>query len=146
MKRSVSCANICAIGSVAEFRGRRYTAILSVQVRASCDRQNQDCCHGSSGRNGVTNWLFEFKVKDVLKGKWDKNQILSVGVELYDGQKGDGIPAYLKKGGRCILFLKERCSKDFSKYYKSVDPWFGIQPGSGTMAERLKAPAGEGSP
>lgn len=83
---------------------------------------------------GVNQYLFDFKVTEVLKGKTTTN--VAVRVVRFEQDKEDLLPD-LKKGVKCILFLKSDWPN--KPEWKSADPWFGFQRYSPAMARSLKS-------
>jgi hypothetical protein len=71
--------------------------------------------------------FFEFKIAQVLKGNGPaKGTTMKVSTLHYAFDPEDQ-PRELRKGGKCILFLKAARPKE-SPAWATVDPWFGVQP------------------
>ncbi|MCH7725931.1 MAG: hypothetical protein IH991_05540 [Planctomycetes bacterium] len=90
---------------------------------------------------GVVNYICEFKIAEVLKGKKPSKSPMAVNVIRFEMGKDDRVP-FLKKGGKCILFLKQARRGTIPAWH-TVDMWFGIQRPSPWMVRSLKRLAGE---
>ncbi|HUY91211.1 MAG TPA: hypothetical protein VMV10_20905 [Pirellulales bacterium] len=77
------------------------------------------------------------KVGRIMRGGVQGDEIAASVVRLEDESSE---PPFLKKGGRVILFLRERKG---DPRYETVDPWFGIQQGNSDMEELLDEVFGE---
>ena len=85
---------------------------------------------------GIANYVCDFKVADVLKGKLLAEKTLTVKIARFERDEDDRIPE-LKNGGKCILFLK-RAANGETPSWKTADFWFGLQRPSPWMARSLK--------
>ena len=89
-----------------------------------------------SGRDGVPNYICEFKVSDVLKGDEKlKGETIRVNIVRRELNKKDKHPL-IKKDAECILFLKK--ADNAMPSWETADFWFGIQYPSPVMAKSLK--------
>jgi hypothetical protein len=84
---------------------------------------------------GVVNYHCQVAVSEVLKGKVSSKDELTVTIIRFESAEEDKLP-WLKKGARCILFLKSADPKTPS--WETADVWFGVQPSSPWMARSLK--------
>lgn len=53
--------------------------------------------------------------------------------------EGAGCPELLKKGKRCVVFLKWIYGGPASTSHVTIDPWFAVQPANPKMIELLRA-------
>lgn len=87
---------------------------------------------------GMTYYSFDFKVREVVKGKLAAAKLVHVRInrtEYYTAEES----TFLKEGSSCILFLKPLEIKGLEKSsWQSADLWFGAQPYNYEMLERLK--------
>ncbi len=98
---------------------------------------DEDFSGNASEGGTIVAWQLRLTVVEVLKGEWDKSKQLRAEVKRFDSSPKDRLP-YLKKGERCIFFLKNRNLPGKPPYWQTVDMWFGVLPGSPTMAASLK--------
>lgn len=98
---------------------------------------DEDFSGNASEGGTIVAWQLKLTVVEVLKGEWDKSKQLRAEVKRFDSSPEDRLP-YLKKGERCIFFLKNTNLPGKPPYWQTVDMWFGVQPGSPTMAASLK--------
>ena len=91
---------------------------------------------GLTGEYGVVNYVCKVNVLEVLKGTSIEKQELSVNIVRFERDPQDRIP-WLKKGAKCILFLKWVGPKGVPTW-KTADFWFGIQRYGPWMARSLK--------
>ncbi|HEV3255428.1 MAG TPA: hypothetical protein VG013_00985 [Gemmataceae bacterium] len=89
---------------------------------------------------GVVNYHCRVAVSEVLKGKVSTKGELAVNIIRFESAEEDKLP-YLKKGAKCILFLKSADPKTSS--WETADVWFGVQQFSPWMARSLKRLAGQ---
>lgn len=90
---------------------------------------------------GVINYVLEVKVLEVLKGKLPaKANRLRLSIVRFEMKDEDKHPS-MKKGSRCILFLKS-ARKGSIPAWTNADMWFAVQPHSPWMARSLKRLAG----
>jgi hypothetical protein len=94
---------------------------------------------------GAVHYNCNAAVAEVLKGAGEASpkDELSVSIIRLEREAEDKVP-YLKKGGKCILFLKSAGVK--VPYWESADVWFGVQRHSPWMARSLKRLAQEKTP
>lgn len=87
---------------------------------------------------GVINHVGDFKISQLIKGKpLGKRRVggtINVYIVRFELQPEDRLPE-LKKGGKCILFLKH--NERQTPPYRTSDMWFGVQPASPTLAAAL---------
>jgi hypothetical protein len=98
---------------------------------------------GVMGELGVVNYLCDFKVEQLLKGKRPPGEELKVNIVRFESHKDDKFPG-LRKGGRFILFLKDMRPAKRIPPWETADVWFGIQHPSPKMARSLARLAREG--
>jgi len=80
-----------------------------------------------------------------LKGNGPaKGTTIQVSAFHYDFDPEDQ-PRELRKGGRCILFLRAARPKE-SPAWAIVNPWFGVQPASPFKARNLARLAADEAP
>jgi hypothetical protein len=82
---------------------------------------------------GVVHYPCDVAVTDVLKGAAPEKP-LRVNIIRFERDEADTLP-WLKKGARCILFLKAASGMPA---WQTADVWFGIQPESPWMVRSLK--------
>jgi hypothetical protein len=96
---------------------------------------------------GVVHYGGTFRIDQLIKGKAQGERrvggTIDVHVVRFESAPEDRLPE-LKKGGRCILFLKE--NKQPGSPCSTVDVWFGVQRPSPWMARSLARLAGEQAP
>lgn len=85
---------------------------------------------------GVVNYVCKVNVLEVLKGTSIEKQELSVNIVRFEIDPQDRIP-WLKKGAKCILFLKWVGPKEVPAW-QTADFWFGIQRYGPWMTRSLK--------
>jgi len=95
---------------------------------------------GESTEGGVIHYLADFKVAQLIKGEERGNRkvggTIRVNVIRFEFDPEDRLPE-LKKGGKCILFLKVD-DKQEKATHLSADVWFGVQRPNPTMVRSLK--------
>lgn len=96
---------------------------------------------------GVVNYGGKFRIDQLIKGKVQGERrvggTIDVCIIRFEAVPGDRLPE-LKKGGRCILFLKD--NKQPGSPHTTVDVWFGVQRPSPWMARSLARLAGGQAP
>jgi hypothetical protein len=95
----------------------------------------------SSEEVGAVYYACEFRIADVLKGRKQADESIHIIVTRFELDEGDRLPE-LKKGCKCILFLKNTGSGEKPRLETS-DVWFGFQRPSPSMARLLKKLAAE---
>jgi hypothetical protein len=90
---------------------------------------------GITSAGSVTDF-FDFKIAQVLKGKGPAEGTTMKVSALYFTFDPEDQPRELRKGGKCILFLKAAPPK-VSPAWTTVDPWIGVQPASPFKARNL---------
>jgi hypothetical protein len=90
---------------------------------------------------GVLLYSCDFEISEVLKGQTSVKN-LKVGIARFGFADEDRLP-YLKKGAKCILFLKDTGTKGKPQWI-TADFWFGVQHPSPSMARSLKRLADAG--
>ncbi len=100
-------------------------------------RVTVDEVHGPNSHEGglVNDYPVDVTVLEVLKGVEPQKKLKAMMV-LY-GDQADDRPPTLRRGAKCILFLK-RLPKGSIPTWENADRWFGIQHGSPSMAEDIK--------
>jgi hypothetical protein len=91
---------------------------------------------GISSEVGVVEYACDFRVAEVLKGDKPGPTTLRVMIVRFELEEGDQLPE-LKKGGKCILFLK-RASRGDIPPWRTADFWFGVQRPNLSMGRSLK--------
>jgi hypothetical protein len=91
---------------------------------------------GISSEVGVVEYACDFRIAEVLKGGTPGSGTLAVNIVRFELEEGDRLPE-LKKGGKCILFLKS-ASRGEMPPWRTADFWFGVQRPSPWMARSLK--------
>jgi hypothetical protein len=86
--------------------------------------------------SGVVHYVFDFRPVEAAKGALPSEAAVKVSVVRLE-QARDERPAYLRKDGRCILFL-DRAPASETPPWRSADAWFGIQPANAAMTRALK--------
>lgn len=85
---------------------------------------------------GVVYYLCDFKVVDTIKGRHGADGKLPIRITRYELEEGDRLPE-LRKGSRCILFLKNAGSVGTPRW-TTVEVWFSVQRYSPTLVRELK--------
>ena len=92
--------------------------------------------HGVWDEKGVVNYICDFRIAEVLKGKKPGTDTVAVNIVQFELDKEDRLPG-LKKGTKWIVFLKS--APDGAKPpWRTADFWFGVQRPSPWMAQSLK--------
>jgi hypothetical protein len=94
---------------------------------------------------GSVTYRCDFAVTEVLKGSAPGPKQVIVHVSRW-ADSDEELPAELRKGGKCILFLFPMYPTQVRPYvpqFGTTDHWFGIQRYSAKMAGRLKEMAKE---
>ena len=84
---------------------------------------------------GFMNYVCDFRIEETLKGPKPSTETIDVSIVIF-GAPEDRPPG-LKKGGRCILFLKE-INRGSVHFWQTADVWFGFQRPNSSMASSLK--------
>ncbi len=85
---------------------------------------------------GVANYVCDFKIAQVLKGKRPARDTITVKIVRFERDEEDRFPE-VKKGSKYILFLKHAANGE-TPVWKTADFWFGVQRPSPWMARSLK--------
>jgi hypothetical protein len=86
--------------------------------------------------DGVVNYICDFRIAEVLKGKKPNADTITINIVRFERVNEDRLPE-LKKGGKCILFLKNARPGE-KPAWRTADFWFGFQAPSPWMAKSLK--------
>ena len=91
-----------------------------------------------AGEKGTVTYTFRFQVSEYLHGSLTGGKQQTI--KLNRNESGDGdTPPFMKKGAKCILFLHlVESHRGVGNIARVVDPWFGVQPYSSAMANRMK--------
>jgi hypothetical protein len=95
----------------------------------------------TSKEDGVVHHICEFHIAEVLKGKKPATDTITVNIIRFEGDEADRL-SELKKGGKCILFLKQASGQ--TPVWQTADFWFGVQRPSPWLARSLKRLADQG--
>lgn len=97
---------------------------------------------GIAKEAGVRHYSGDFSIEDVLKGDASlSNATVMVSMTRYEMTMEDHLPL-IKKGSRCILFLKQ--ASDIAKpVWVTSDFWLGVQYPLPVLARTLKRLANE---
>jgi hypothetical protein len=85
-------------------------------------------------------YRFQFKVERILYGQAPVQDVIPISLQRHEAEAADRSPL-LHEGTRCILFL-QAVTTGGQVAYRSIDPWYGIQPFNSRMVafiERLAA-------
>lgn len=85
---------------------------------------------------GTVYYHCDFKVVDTIKGRHDADGKLPIQITRFELEKDDRHPE-LRKGGRCILFLKNEGNVGMPRW-TTVEVWFSVQQYTPTMVRELK--------
>jgi hypothetical protein len=91
---------------------------------------------GIVGEDGVVNYICDFRIAKVLKGKKPNKDTININIVRFEGANEDRL-SELKKGGKCIIFLKN-AGRGEKPVWRTADFWFGFQRPSPWMARSLK--------
>src|SRR5262249_24329833 len=97
---------------------------------------------GIVDEKGVWNYVCDFRIAEVLKGQKPGADTIRINIVRIELNNENRLPE-LKKGGKCILFLK-KAGVGVEPAWQSADSWFGFQRPSPWMARSLKRLAGQG--
>lgn len=98
---------------------------------------------GESTEAGVVHYRCDVKVAEVIKGAKTAGDTLKLHMVRLESVAADRLPE-LRKGGRCILFLKPGGAGDPA--FTPADYWFGVQRPSPAMARELRRLAARKKP